>query len=856
MSQIPSTSASGTSFDTIFAAALKEYKKKTKRDIASHPLATQLQSCDSPSAILAVLKDQAQTFAMSQSPDERLTKWLDPTVNVLYAFSASIGGPVELVFPPASAIFAGIGVLLQATKDVRASQDALIELFSRMEYFFRRLEMYIKVRPTAAMMDVIVKIMVEVLSILGIVTKEIAQGRTSTSFRLDIFPTVDLRAEKYIKRLTGRNDFEDALKRLDQLTQEEARMAAAEMLRFTHSIDDNVKGVIERMKNSGVAIREVEIKWKQMEQDIRNWFSPPDPSTNHNAACVVKNNIPPTWFFEAGIFKGWMSNGSLLWVHGKPGSGKTVLSAAIIQHIMSLRDNGSASLAYFYFDFRDEQKQNVRKAVTSLLIQLSAYSLPCCDIIHRLFSAHGKGTQQPSIGILIDCLKEMITVMAQQHPAFIVMDALDECPDDGIPTPREQVLKLVKDLVSLQLPNLRICLSSCPEIGIQTILKPLAVHAISLHDETGHNAVIASYVSAVVSSDARMRRWRDEDRSLVVEGLSERADGMFRLVFCQLETLRHAHPQYVRTILAELPVTLDGAYERVLNNINENDRDHARCLLHCLAVAVRPLRIEELAEILTFDLDAAQDGIPEFHADRRPKDQEEVVLSICSSLITVVGNRGSRVVQFSHFSIKEFLTSNRLAASAAPLSAYHILPGPAHTIVTQLCLGLLLHSDGSNSNSLRGSPLADYASQHWTAHAQFEDVASRVEDGMKALFDAEKPYFAAWISLYDIDARLGGRLPSEIPSPLYYAALCGFHSLVRHLIIKCPQDVNASGGSYGLPLIAALRNNHFQVAELLVEHGGSFGIQDVQMWGEHMHGATAATTSPTWPHLQVQVRLG
>jgi hypothetical protein len=215
------------------------------------------------------------------------------------------------------------------------------------------------------------------------------------------------------------------------------------------------------------------------------------------------------------------------------------ISAAIIQHIMTLRDTGSVSLAYFYFDFRDEQKQNVRKAVTSLLIQLSAYSLPCCDIIHRLFSAHGKGTQQPSIGTLIDCLKEVITVTAQQRPAFIVMDALDECPDDGIPAPREQVLKLVNDLVSLQLPNLRICLSSRPEIDIRTILQPLAGHAISLHDEAGPKTVIANYVSAVVSSDARMRKWRDEDRMLVVEGLSERADGMWACFLTLSDNLTH-----------------------------------------------------------------------------------------------------------------------------------------------------------------------------------------------------------------------------------------------------------------------------------------------------------------------------
>jgi hypothetical protein len=301
----------------------------------------------------------------------------------------------------------------------------------------------------------------------------------------------------------------------------------------------------------------------------------------------------------------------------------------------------------------------------------------------------------------------------------------------------------------------------------------------------------------------------------------------FQWAFCQIDILRHEVQLNVRAILATLPVTLEETYERVLKNISENNREHARRLFHCLAVAVRPLRVEELAEILAFDFDEAQDGIPRMHPDRRPKVQEEAVLSICSSLVTIIGNRGSRVVRFSHFSVKEFLTSNRLAASAAPLTAYHILPGPAHTIFAQVCLGLLLHFDENNSKSVRESPLADYASRHWTTHAQFEDVASRVEDGMKALFDAEKLHFTAWIGLYDTDAEPGGRWPSEIPSPLYYAALCEFHDIVRDIIIKYPKEVNASGGSHGFPLIAALRNKHFRVAKILLEHGGGFDIQDV-----------------------------
>jgi hypothetical protein len=204
-----------------------------------------------------------------------------------------------------------------------------------------------------------------------------------------------------------------------------------------------------------------------------------------------------------------------------------IISSAIIQHLMKLRDTGNATLAYFYFDFRDEQKQNVRNVVTSLLIQLSAYSKPCCDIIYRLYSTHGKGMQQPSNRILIDCLKEMLAIAAQ-HPIFIVMDALDECPDLGMPTPREAVLNFVKDLVCLhlQVPNLHIFVTSRPEVDIQTRLKPFAVNAISLQDESRQKVAISNFVSSVMSSDEQMKQWLDEDKRLVAKELSERADGM------------------------------------------------------------------------------------------------------------------------------------------------------------------------------------------------------------------------------------------------------------------------------------------------------------------------------------------
>ncbi|KAF8265625.1 hypothetical protein EI94DRAFT_305085 [Lactarius quietus] len=176
MSQAPSTSAS-SNFQSIFNAALKAYEKKTKKDLLAHPLAAQLQVCKSPDDILVVLQGKVKEFEDSRSADERLSRWLNPTINVLFAFSATLGGGVGLVFSPAQVMFAGAGVLLSAASDVEASQNALVDLFGRIENFFKRLESYTAVRPTDAMTDIIVQIMIEVLNIFAIATKEMEQGR-------------------------------------------------------------------------------------------------------------------------------------------------------------------------------------------------------------------------------------------------------------------------------------------------------------------------------------------------------------------------------------------------------------------------------------------------------------------------------------------------------------------------------------------------------------------------------------------------------------------------------------------------------------------------------------------------------
>ena len=187
---------------------------------------------------------------------------------------------------------------------------------------------------------------------------------------------------------------------------------------------------------------------------------------------------------------------------------------------------GLATMAYYYFDFRDVKKQDCDGLLSSLILQLSAESDSCYDILSQLYSDNSRGIRKPSISALKKCLKDMLSLTGQ-GPIYIIIDALDECPNfPGRPSAREKVLDLIEDLVDLELPNVHLCVASRPEIDIRIILEPLAPLEISLHDEIGQVKDIIDYIKSAVRSDRRMRKWREEDQNLVIDTLSINAQGM------------------------------------------------------------------------------------------------------------------------------------------------------------------------------------------------------------------------------------------------------------------------------------------------------------------------------------------
>ena len=340
----------------------------------------------------------------------------------------------------------------------------------------------------------------------------------------------------------------------------------------------------------------------------------------------------------------------------------------------------------------------------------------------------------------------------------------------------------------------------------------------------------------------------------------------------------------MRPTLEQLPESLDETYERIVAEIKKANKGQAYRMLQCLAVAIRPLSVAELAELLAFEFDVTKGGIPKLNADWRWEDHEQAVLSTCSSLITIVPanyDSDSPIVQFSHFSVKEFLMSDRLSTLSKDISRYRIILEDANTLIASACLGVLLQ-DPVDEDSPATAPLARYAAEHWVTHAQVEDVASRVRDGMERLFDPDGPYFSAWVKLFDVDTHnwVEESQMKIIPGamPLYYAARCGFHGIAEHLVLKYPQHANAIGGESGTalhsatygghiavvrsllkcgvdadargrwnmsPLLVASSEGHVDVVECLLDHGADPKFQDDEYYATALHRAAI------WGHLGI-----
>ena len=309
----------------------------------------------------------------------------------------------------------------------------------------------------------------------------------------------------------------------------------------------------------------------------------------------------------------------------------------------------------------------------------------------------------------------------------------------------------------------------------------------------------------------------------------------FRWVYCKLDVLRQCHRNDLRRILKEPPQSLDETYQRILKEIHDVDSKQVHRILQCLVAAHRPLRVEELADVLALDVDAG--GIPRFNTERRWETHETAVLSTCSSLVSVVNQDGSRVVQLCHISVKEFLMSDRLS-STGDISQYHIAREASHAILAQACLGVLLSVDDPTSEDRAGdTPLSGYAHEYWLAHARVGNVELQIKDALDRFFDLDKPHFVAFFRssrarapfrLRFFRASSGEESKGLLSpaAPFYFAAISGLNGLAERLIVaKTPQVLNFCGHK-GTLLHLAVREGHIEAARLLLAHGADINSRN------------------------------
>jgi len=200
-------------------------------------------------------------------------------------------------------------------------------------------------------------------------------------------------------------------------------------------------------------------------------------------------------------------------------------SSTIVEDIDARRKAGLASLAFFYCDFREDQKKDLRGLLSSLLDQLCHQSDSYCDMLSKFYLEHAKGRRRPSDDALAGCLKDLLELPGLA-PVYLILDALDECPNtSAIPSPRAKVLNLIEKLIKSQIPNLRMCVTSRPEMDIKDVLDPLIPFCVSLHDENGQKGDIEEYIKSVIGTHPKNRRWKAEHKELVINVLTQKADG-------------------------------------------------------------------------------------------------------------------------------------------------------------------------------------------------------------------------------------------------------------------------------------------------------------------------------------------
>ncbi|KAK0514475.1 hypothetical protein JMJ35_003092 [Cladonia borealis] len=573
------------------------------------------------------------------------------------------------------------------------------------------------------------------------------------------------------------------------------------------------------------------VKTNQISSHLCGWLKAPDATVDHNAACLKKHPGTGLWLTEDSRFANWLiEENSVLWLNGFAGSGKSVLCSTAIQSVLRhRRSDPRVGIAFFYFTFNDESKRGESGMLLALLLQLSTQLRDGHSDLVRLYNSYKTGT--PSPRVLIEYLRVLIERF--QH-VYIMLDALDESPRDG---PRGHVLDALETMREWALQGLHLFVTSRDERDIHEFFDLTTSQKVTMHNP-GIDQDIANFISGRLNTDRSLQKWR-KHREKIQDALARRAKGVFRWVECQLKSL-HSCPcsQYhLDRLLNSLPQSLDETYERMLCKIDPALIKDARRILTLLCFASRPLTLPELIDGIAVET-TEPTGL---NKKCRLEDYNDIH-DICPGFINLTVADEKLIVQIAHFSVQEYLESDRIKESQA--KHFGLTSVKAHAEIAQICLIYLFEPKLSSSvlywSALEEYPLAHFAAEYWYNHYESTvKPASNLDTLILSLFQ-QKESFMTWVRLYegDEDYSHGTSDPSKAANPVYYAALLGLDQTLHELLnTKLQEEINAQGGFYGNALQAASYKGHKEVVQLLLDSGAYINAQ-----GGHYSNALQAAS--------------
>ncbi|KAN0115502.1 hypothetical protein V8E51_005046 [Hyaloscypha variabilis] len=620
----------------------------------------------------------------------------------------------------------------------------------------------------------------------------------------------------------------------DLLAQDEFKKLS---VRHTESIDA-MKMISENIVGFQQAV--VSAQDDTHREALIKWLSTLDPSINYNSAREKHQPETGKWLTEESAdFKNWESApNSFIWLNGKAGSGKTILSSSVIKHLKrSYDDDPQVALAYFYFRFDDQEKPSTATLARSLIKQLYCHRPNTPEAVEVLHKYRENG-QNPDLD---DLRNALLATIRGFSGVYIVLDALDEFAIEA--NNRKKLLDFIRQIHTSDLEKLHILCTSRREVDIEKTFKTLfatpsagniEVDLLSYRGKLDYD--IGLHIDDTLASET-FDDWPEELKREGRQALVEKADGMFQYVSCQFDALRDLPgPLAIRKALTDLPVGLDATYDRMLQTTKPEYRKKVSSTLQWLAFSMRPLTVEELAEIFILD----HEHNPPFDEAERLNVPEKV-LNYLPSLVTTVQVRAVTTrteVRLAHFSIKEYLISPRIAQG--PATDFSTTETEAHLHILLGCLAYHLHHSATilaTEEQCKHFVLWEYAAGFWTHHLECVPRASWTPSAIEMASKSLTPRSQELLNMYR-----GTNIDEPSPPGTIYgfalvAAAVEDNTKILKLLLDRGADINLPGGIYGSALQAAACMGHKDIIQLLLDAGADINLKTGISYGNALHEA-------------------